>query len=79
MSDKFLAWKDTPFLKTPKNVGWSEDAYLKNGEKVYTLYYNNDTSTIFVHDLRNDVKYEIPKAGKAKGYVLAFKLNGIHI
>lgn len=77
MLNKSLSWKTTPFLEKDKNIGWSEDAYLKNGEKVYTLYYDNNLSTTIVHDIRNDVKYNIPMGGKAKGYVLAFKLNGI--
>lgn len=78
MSNKSLSWKTTPLLKRSKNVGWSEDAYLKNGDKVYTLYYDNDLNSIFVHDLRNDVKYNISMGGKAKGYILSFKLNCIH-
>ena len=78
MTDKSLSWKDTPLTKRYKNVGWSEDAYLKNGNQVYIMYYNNNTNSIFVDDLRNDIKYEIPNGGKSKGYVLAFKLNSIH-
>jgi hypothetical protein len=78
MSNKSLSWKSTPIGKIPStDITWSEDAYLKDGTRVYVMYYDFKTSSMFVDDLRNDVKYEIPKGGKAKGYVLAFKLNKI--
>lgn len=78
MDNKSLSWSTTTFSKKPKNVGWSEDAKLKDGTIVYVLYFNNDTNTMCLDDIREGITYEIPYGGKAKGYVLAFKLNNVY-
>lgn len=78
MDNKKLSWSNTPLDKRPKNIGWSENAKITDGTITYVLYFNNDTNTMCLDDLREKVTYEIPSGAKYKGYVLAYKLNNIY-
>lgn len=70
-----LQWKSTPFQEKPLKHSWSEDAITPVGKVAYRLYYDSELKETFLDDLREGIKYNISNGAKAKGYVLAFKLN----
>lgn len=74
-----LTWKSTQVKEKNINHSWSEDAINYKNNIVYRLYYNDLLKTTTLEDLREEISYHISNGDKAKGYMLAFKLNTNHI
>jgi hypothetical protein len=79
-SNTKVSWNSTPIDKKAKEFSWSEDGKItiENEEFVaYRLFYNTTENMTCLYDIRKNVMYKIPSGSKAKGYMLAFKLNKI--
>lgn len=86
--NKSLSWRTTPDDEKPKNATWSEDGlvkkysstfedYLKNQfvETIkFRLYNDKSTGAITLEDVENNLTFTLPKDGKTKGYIIAYKL-----
>lgn len=70
-----LQWRSTTYKNSPNNSSWAEDAINSMGIVVYRLYYETEKKMTILEDIRLGIEYNISTGAKAKGYVLAFKLN----
>lgn len=76
MVSQNIEYKDTPLKDKPKTHGWSEDAII-DGEILYRMYYDNNDSNVYVHDLINNQYYILKDGAKHRGYILIFKLSNL--
>lgn len=74
-----LQWRTPTYQNSPDNSSWAEDAINPMGNIVYRLYYETVKEMTILEDIREGINYNITTGAKAKGYVLAFKLNTKHI
>jgi len=74
-SSNLLNWRTMKLSDRPSNYGWAEEALNANGDVVYILYFDNEKNQIILKDIRHSTTYDIGSPAKAKGYMLAFKLN----
>lgn len=72
--NNIIRWSDTTLKEKPKEYSWSEDAFDYDGNLIFRLYYDNNKNGVYLHDITNDVIYQVPQGAKSKGYLLAFKL-----